>query len=90
VYYNLSVSTASIPRPPASRGFFRVAWKALRELFHEVTGAIFGLFGFAAANSAIRSWRMGMSRWVVVLPLVYALMMAFFSITSFLRARRVR
>ncbi len=90
LYYNPLVGTASVSQAVRPRGFFRVAWKALRELFHEVTGAVFGLFAFAAASAALRSWRMGLSRWLVILPLAYATVMAFFSITSFLRARRVR
>ena len=90
VYYNPLMGIAFVSHAARPRGFFRLAWKALRELFHEVTGAVFGLFGLAAASAAFRSWRMGLSRWPVLLPLAYAALMVFFSVTSFLRARRVR
>jgi hypothetical protein len=93
VYYNLAVSTGGTTttvKAEAPRGFFRVLWRAGRQLFHEATGAIFGVFALAATTSAVRSWESGVPRWMVALPLVYAAMMVYFSVTSFRSARRVR
>jgi hypothetical protein len=74
----------------APRGFFKTLWRALRQFFHEVTGAVFAVFALAAVTSAVRSWQAGVARWLIALPLAYAAMMAFFSVTSFRSARRVR
>lgn len=90
LYYNLTVGTNIATAAGAPRGFFRVLRRALRQLFHETTGAIFGVFALAAASSAVRSWRSGAPRWIVALPLAYAAMMIFFSVTSFRMARRIR
>jgi predicted Co/Zn/Cd cation transporter (cation efflux family) len=88
----MSFATASQQSPsqaPRPRGFFRTAWRALQQLFHEMTGAMFALLGLAAFNSALRSWRSGAANWTVALPIVYALLMIYFAVTSFRFARRV-
>jgi len=72
------------------RGFFGRLWLALRQLFHETTAAIFGVFALAAVSSAVRSWRNGAPRWFVALPIGYAALMTFFCVTSFRTARRIR
>ena len=90
LYYNFPVASNPIAAPSHKRGFFPVLWRALRQLFHETTGALFAVFALAAASSALRAWKGGASRWIVALPLAYAAMMIFFSITSFRMARRVR
>jgi hypothetical protein len=80
---------STTPSEPG-RGFFRVLWRALRQLFHETTAAIFGVFALASVTSAIRSWMSGAPRWYVALPIGYAAMMTFFCVTSFRTARRIR
>lgn len=90
LYYNLPVSHNSAVPPEHKRGFFRILWRALQQLFHETTAAIFGIFALASATSAIRSWRSGAPRWYVALPVGYAAMMIFFCVTSFRTARRIR
>jgi hypothetical protein len=71
------------------RGFFRTMWRLLRQLFHETTGALFAAMSLACANSSVRAWRAGESRWIVWLPVAYAAMMGYFAVTSFLKARKV-
>jgi hypothetical protein len=89
VYYNLSVSTGAA-NARARRGFFGTLWRALRQLFHEVTGAIFAVIALSAVTSVIRSWGTASPRWLLGLPVAYALLMTYFSITSFRWARRVQ
>jgi fermentation-respiration switch protein FrsA (DUF1100 family) len=88
------VSATSISRPsagPAKRGgFFRTLWRALRQLFHETAGVVFALLAFGAASSAFRAWQNGAARWIVAVPVAYALLMVYFSVTSFLSARRIQ
>lgn len=94
LYYNPLVSVTSISQPaanPAKRGgFFRTFWRALRQLFHETTGALFALLALAAVNSGVRAWENGVAKWIVALPVGYAMAMVYFSFTSFRSARRVR
>jgi len=94
VYYNRSVSAASIPGSRSStilapKGFFGRLWRALRQLFHETTGAMFAILALITLMSALRAWQNGAARWIVALPVAYALMMIYFSVTSFRNARRV-
>jgi hypothetical protein len=74
----------------SSKITFRVLWRVTRQLFHEVAGAFFAIFAVYGSLMAWRQWHSKPTAWLVGFAVVYALMMAFFSITSFLRARRVR
>ncbi|HLW98708.1 MAG TPA: hypothetical protein VKR82_08690 [Candidatus Acidoferrales bacterium] len=99
LYYNSLVSVASISRqspaqsarqPARPRGFFRTLWRAIRQLFHETTGALFAILAVGAISSAVRAWENGTAKWIVALPLAYAMWMGYFSVTSFRSARRVQ
>ena len=74
----------------AARHFFRVLWKAARELFHEVTGMVFFLIALAGIQSAIRAWQRGSAQWLIGVSAAYALLMIFFGVLSFRDSRRVR
>jgi hypothetical protein len=68
----------------------RVLWRAARELFHEVTGAVFFILALAALQAAWRAWQNGAARWLVGMSAGYALLMIFFGVLSFRDSRRVR
>jgi len=68
----------------------RVAWRIARQLFHETTGAFFGIFAAWAAFAAWKQWKHRPALWLMGFALAYAIMMAAFSFASFRRARRVR
>jgi hypothetical protein len=68
----------------------RTFWRITRQLFHEFTGALFGLFAAWAAFAVWKEWHQRPALWLIALAVVYALMMAGFSFASFRRARRVR
>jgi uncharacterized membrane protein len=74
----------------AARNFFRVLWKAARELFHEVTGTLFFLIALSAIQSAWRAWHRGAGQWLVGVGAAYALLMILFGVLSFRDSRRVR
>jgi len=76
-------------RPQPRQGFFRTAWRLLRQLFHEVTGAMFGAVAIGCVSGALRAWSAREPQWVVALAAAYAAMMGYFSVTSFLRSRRI-
>jgi hypothetical protein len=68
----------------------RVAWRLMRQLFHEATGAFFGIFAAWAAFAAWKQWKHRPALWLMGVALAYAIMMAAFAFTSFRRARRIR
>jgi dolichyl-phosphate-mannose--protein O-mannosyl transferase len=71
------------------RGGFARLWRALKQLFHEVIGAVFAVLALAWIQSAIRAWTRDGARWLVASAFFVAVVMALFSFTSFRRARRV-
>ncbi len=71
-------------------GFLRTVWRVGRQLFHEITGAMFLLFAFAGASGAWREWHRGAAQWLIAVTIGFALMMAAFAVASFRSARRVR
>jgi len=81
----LATSSAE-PRPP---GGFRRLWRVLKQLFLEVTGAIFAVLALAWLNAAFRTWTRDVAHWLVALPIVVAAIFAFFSVTSFRRAKKI-
>jgi hypothetical protein len=69
---------------------FRLFWLAVRQVFHETTGAMFFFFAAVGVLCAWRQWHNPVARWVVGLGIGYALMMAAFGVSAFRDARRVR
>ncbi len=70
--------------------FLQGIGRAIRQLFHEVTGAFFALFALIGAMGTWREWRQGSAAWLLALSAAFTLMMAYFAVSSFLRARRVQ
>ncbi len=68
----------------------RVLWRAARELFHEVTGAVFFILSVAAAQAAWRAWHRGAGHWLVGMTIAYGVLMILFGVLSFRDSRRVR
>jgi len=68
----------------------RVFWRLARQLFHEATGALFGLFAAWAAFAAYKQWRHRPALWLMGLAIAYAIMMTVYAFGSFRRAKRVR
>jgi hypothetical protein len=75
------------PQPP--RKGFRRFWLALKQLFHELVGALFAVFALFWTQNAIRAWSMDAAHWLVGASAFLAILMAVFSYTSFRNARRV-
>jgi hypothetical protein len=68
----------------------RVLWRVARELFYEVTGALFFVIAVAALESTWRSWHHGAGHMVLGVGAGYALLMVLFGVLSFRDSRRVR
>lgn len=69
---------------------FRTFWKVARRLFHEATGSLFAVFAVYSGAATWKEFHQPSSEWIAGLALGYTLMMAFFSVSSFRSARRVR
>jgi len=72
------------------RHSLRILWRAARELFHEVTGAVFFILAFAALSASWRAFHNGAGRWLVGMIAGYALLMIFYGLLSFRDSKRVR
>jgi hypothetical protein len=82
-------SAASLPGARIKRGGFSRLWRTLKQLFHEVVGAIFGVLAFSWLNAAIRAWSRDAAYWLVTIAVVVGGLFLFFAVTSFKRARKV-
>jgi hypothetical protein len=81
-----TANAASASRP---QGGFRRLWRVLRQLFHEVVGALFAVLALGWLNAALRAWTRDASRWLVALALSVAALLVFFAVTSFRYARKL-
>jgi hypothetical protein len=79
-----SASTVS-PR----QGGFRRFWRALRQLFHEMIGALFAVLAVAWLNAAFRAWTRDAARWLIGLAVAIALLFVFFAVSSFRKSRKL-
>jgi len=52
-------------------------------------GAVFAVLALAWLNSALRAWTRDVARWLIALAVCVAVVFIFFSVTSFLRARKL-
>jgi multisubunit Na+/H+ antiporter MnhB subunit len=82
-------TVASAANAAESQGGFRRLWRALRQLFHEVVGAVFAVLALGWLNAAVRAWGRDAARWLIAVPVGVALLLAFFAVTSFRKARRL-
>lgn len=80
------LSAAVIPNEP--RGFRRL-WRTVKQIFHEVTGAMFAVLAFGWLNSAFRAWTRDVAYWLVVLALGVAGIFVLFAVSSFRRSRQL-
>ncbi|PYT76971.1 MAG: hypothetical protein DMG40_24920 [Acidobacteria bacterium] len=79
-------NAASASRPP---GGFRRLWRVLRQLFHEVVGAVFAVLAVGWLNAAFRAWTRDVSRWLVGVAVAIAGLLVFFAVTSFRYSRKL-
>ena len=62
----MSTTANAAGASPPQRGFRRL-WRVLRQLFHEVVGAVFAILAVGWLNAAFRAWTRDASRWLVAL-----------------------
>jgi hypothetical protein len=80
------LSATVIPSEP--RGFRRL-WRTVKQIFHEVTGAMFAVLAFGWLNSAFRAWTRDVAYWLVALAVGVAGIFVLFAVSSFRRSRQL-
>jgi len=84
------MSTAASAAPPSGQlAGFRRLWRVLKQLFHEVTGAVFAVLALGWLNAALRAWTRDVARWLIAIAVAVTLLFVFFAVTSFRRARKL-
>ena len=82
-------SAASLPGARIKRGGFGRLWRTLKQLFHEVIGALFAVLAFAWLNAAIRAWSRDAAYWLVAIAAMLGGLFLYFAFTSFRRSREI-
>ena len=82
-------TVVNAPSAPANQGGFRRMWRALKQLFYEVVGALFAVLAFVWLSSAYRAWTRDVAHWLLAIAVAPALLFTFFAVSSFRRARRL-
>ena len=82
-------SAATSPAAAPRQGGFQRFWRALKQLFLEVVGAMFAFLGIVLLNAALRSWTRDVSHWLIATAVAFALVFFFFALSSFRRARKL-
>jgi hypothetical protein len=84
----VATSAGTAEASPPQSGFGRL-WRVLKQLFHEVTGAVFAVLAVAWLNSAMRAWTRDVAHWLITIAVCVAALFVFFAVTSFRKARKV-
>ena len=82
-------SAASSPAAAPRQGGFQRFWRALKQLFLEVVGAMFAFLGILWLNVALRSWTRDVAHWLIAAAVAFALLFFLFALSSFRRARKL-
>ena len=82
-------TTATAAAGSQQQSGFRRVWRVLRQLFHELVGAVFAVLALGWLNAAFRAWTRDAARWLVGIAVTVAALFVFYAVTSFRRARRL-
>jgi chromate transport protein ChrA len=80
---------ANAATAPQQQGGFRRFWRTLRQLFHEVTAAVFAVLALAWLNAALRAWTRDVARWLIAIAIAVAILFLFFAVTSFRKSGKL-
>jgi sulfite exporter TauE/SafE len=61
----------------------------VKQIFHEVVGAMFAVLAFGWLNSAFRAWTRDVAHWLIALAIVVAGIFVLFAVSSFRRSRQL-
>jgi hypothetical protein len=74
--------------PGEPRGFSRL-WRTVKQIFHEVVGAMFAILAFGWLNSAFRAWTRDVAYWLIAMAVAVAGLFVLFAVSSFRRSRQL-
>jgi sulfite exporter TauE/SafE len=61
----------------------------VKQLFHEVIGAMFAVLAIGWLNSAFRAWNRDVAHWLIALAIAVAGIFVLFAVSSFRRSRQL-
>jgi hypothetical protein len=78
--------TAALPGEPQG---FRRLWRTIKQIFHEVMGAMFAVLAFGWLNMAFRAWTRDVAHWLILITVLVAALFVFLAVSSFRRSRQI-
>jgi hypothetical protein len=85
----MPAAVTSATNDSRATGGFRRMWRALQQLFYEMTGAAFAVLALVWLNTAFRAWTRDTARWLLAVVIAVAAIFVFFAISSFRRAKKI-
>lgn len=85
----LTNATTNVTESTSSQRGFRRLWRTLKQLFYEMTGALFAILALAWLNNAFRAWNRDVAHWLLAIAVAVAGIFVFFAVSSFRRARKL-
>ena len=82
-------TVANAAAAPHQQGGFRRFWRTVRQIFHEVTAAVFAVLALAWLNAALRAWTRDTARWLIGIAVAVAILFVFFAVTQFRKSRKL-
>jgi hypothetical protein len=67
----------------------RRLWRTVKQIFHEVVGAMFAVLAFGWLSSAFRAWTRDVAYWLIALAVFVAGIFVLFAVSSFRRSRQL-
>ena len=85
----MPVAANSVTPDARTSGGFRRMWRALKQLFYEMAGALFGILALLWLNTAVRAWTRDTAHWLLAVVIAVAAIFVFFAVSSFRRAKKI-
>ncbi|HXC47392.1 MAG TPA: hypothetical protein VNU20_03810 [Candidatus Sulfotelmatobacter sp.] len=61
----------------------------MKQIFHEVVGAMFAVLAFGWFSSAFRAWSRDVAYWLIAMAVAVAGLFVLFAVSSFRRSRQL-
>src|SRR5882762_7810957 len=82
-------TAATAATAPQQQGGFRRFWRTLRQIFHEVTAAVFAVLALAGLKPALRAWNRDTAHWLIAAAIAVAFLLALFAVIQFRKTRKL-
>jgi cell division protein FtsW (lipid II flippase) len=85
----MPAAVTSATNDSRATGGFRRMWRALKQLFYEMTGAAFAILALVWLNAAFRAWTRDTASWLLAVVISVAAIFVLFAVSSFRRAKKI-